>query len=64
LIFTKFDAQDIKAYKVLKDEGYAPRNAQVEAPMRAAQDFEKSCSSLPIFKSQYPPKAFIILRGE
>lgn len=62
--FTKFDAQDDEAYEALKDEGLSPDDAVIQAPTRAMRDFQSNCSNLPIFKSHYPPKAFVILRGK
>ena len=64
VVFTKFDACDDEAYETLKDEGLSPADAVIQAPMRAMKDFQKNCRNLPIFKSRYPPKAFVILRGK
>ena len=64
LIFTKFDALDVVSYQALKNEGYPPGEAAARASVHALENFEKSCSSLPVFSSQYPPKAFVILRGK
>jgi len=58
-IFTKFDACNDEA---LKSEGLSPGDAAIQAPSRAMLDFQNSCKDLPIFKSNYPPKAVVILR--
>ena len=64
LAFTKFDARDDEAYEVLKGEGLSPDDAVIQAPSRAMKDFQSTCRNLPIFRSQFPPKAFVILRGK
>ena len=64
LIFTKFDALDVVSYQALKKEGYSPGEAAARASSHALEGFQESCPSLPVFSSQYPPKAFVILRGE
>jgi hypothetical protein len=63
VVFTKFDALDDEAYGALKDEGILQDDAVNQAPHRAMKDFEKTCKELSIFRSHYPPKAFVILRG-
>jgi hypothetical protein len=62
--FTKFDAMDDEAYGALKEEGLLQDDAVNQAPSRAMKDFEKARKDLSIFKSRYPPKAFVILRGK
>ena len=62
--FTKFDAHDDEAYGKLKDEGFSPADAAIQAPIQAMKDFQSNCRNLPIFKSHYPPKAFVVLRGK
>ena len=64
VVFTKFDARDDEAYEALKGEGLSPADAVDQAPGRAMQDFQNNCEDLPIFKSHYPPKAYVILRGK
>jgi hypothetical protein len=64
VVFTKFDARDDEAYGALKEEGLSQDDAVNQAPSRAMRDFEKTCKDLSIFKSHYPPKAFVILRGK
>jgi hypothetical protein len=63
VVFTKFDAHDDDAYEALKTEGLSPDDAVNQAPSRAIEDFQKTCMSLPIFTSHYPPKGHVILRG-
>ena len=64
VIFTKFDAQDDDAYEVLKEEGLSLEDARIQAPSRAMKDFQDNHKNLPIFKSHYPPKQYVILRGK
>jgi hypothetical protein len=64
VVFTKFDALDDEAYGVLKDEGLLPDEALIQAPTRAMKDFQNNSNDLPLFKSHYPPKASVILRGK
>jgi hypothetical protein len=64
VVFTKFDALDDEAYGVLRDEGLLPDEAVIQAPIRAMKDFQNNSKELPLFKSHYPPKAFVILRGK
>jgi hypothetical protein len=63
VVFTKFDAHDDEAYEGLKNEGISPDDAANQAQSRAIEDFQKTCMSLPIFTSNYPPKAYVILWG-
>jgi hypothetical protein len=63
VIFTKFDACDDEAYGTLKREGISPDDAVSQAPSRAMEDFQKTRMNIPIFTSQYPPKAYVTLRG-
>jgi hypothetical protein len=63
VVFTKFDAHDDEAYEALKDEGLSLDEAVMQAPIRAMKDFLENHKNLSIFKSCYPPKAFVILRG-
>jgi len=62
VIFTKFDAQDDKAYSNLETEGIPWADAIKQAPGRAVADFENVYLGL-IYGKQYPPKAHIYLRG-
>jgi inorganic triphosphatase YgiF len=64
VVFTKFDACDDEAYGALKEEGLLHDDAVKQAPSQAMKDFEKTRKDLSIFKSHYPPKAFVILRGK
>jgi len=63
VVFTKFDALDDEAYEALANEGLLHQDAVMQAPTRAMEDFEKNHKNLPIFKSHYPPKAYVTLRG-
>jgi hypothetical protein len=63
VVFTKFDAHDDEAYEALKHEGLSPDDAVEQAQSRALKDFQNICKDLPIFKSPYPPCAYVILRG-
>ena len=54
----------MKAYRDLQNKGFSPREALIQAPIHAMQEFEKSCSTLAVFNNNYPSKAFVCLHDE
>ncbi|KAG6914002.1 hypothetical protein DXG01_002956 [Tephrocybe rancida] len=65
VLFTKLDALDDKGYQMLLKENpdISHEDAAEQAPVRARELFDEMLTKLRIFKSQYPPKNHVVLRG-
>ncbi|TDL22678.1 hypothetical protein BD410DRAFT_788518 [Rickenella mellea] len=59
-IFTKFDAQDHKAYRALRNEEVPIENAGHQAALRAEQECQPVLNR--IYESRYGPKSHVYLR--
>ncbi|KAG6838655.1 hypothetical protein C0991_009926, partial [Blastosporella zonata] len=65
VLFTKLDALNDKGFQLLQKENpdISHDNAADQAPIRAQQIFDEMLLVLCIFKSRYPPKNYVALRG-
>ncbi|KAG6839353.1 hypothetical protein C0991_003386, partial [Blastosporella zonata] len=65
VLFTKLDALNDKGFQLLQKENsdISHDNAANQAPIRAQQIFDEMLLVLCIFKSRYPPKNYVALRG-
>ncbi|KAG6905339.1 hypothetical protein DXG01_003360 [Tephrocybe rancida] len=65
VLFTKLDALDDKGYQMLLRENpdISHNDAAEQAPGRAQELFNELLTELRIFKSEYPPKNYVVLRG-
>ncbi|KAG6853061.1 hypothetical protein C0991_007172 [Blastosporella zonata] len=65
VLFTKLDALDDKGFQLLQKEkpDISHDDAVDQAPIRGQQIFDEMLPTLSIFKSNYPPKNYVVLRG-
>ncbi|KZP30056.1 hypothetical protein FIBSPDRAFT_815256 [Athelia psychrophila] len=61
VIFTKFDAMDIKAFGELKRSGVLEDDARVQAPDHAKVMFDRDLKDV-LYGMKYPPKSHVLLR--
>ena len=62
VIFTKLDALDSQAYRVLRDIGVSRDEAKEQAPEQATASFKGSYLSQ-FCDKRYPPKGYVYLRS-
>ncbi len=63
LIFTKFDALELKCYSKLLEQGKSHEEAIVQVPELADKTFQKEY--LPrVLGAQFPPKTYVCLAGD
>ena len=62
LIFTKFDALEVKCYNELQQQGKGPEEAESAMPELAKKIFQDDY--LPrVQNTEFPPKAYVCLAG-
>ncbi|KZP15247.1 hypothetical protein FIBSPDRAFT_833226 [Athelia psychrophila] len=61
VIFTKFDAMDVKAFSELTKLGNSTDKARVQAPDHAVMMFERDLRGV-LYGWKYPPKTHVLLR--
>jgi len=63
LIFTKFDALELKCYSKLLEEGKSHEEASIQVPELANKTFQDQY--LPrVLSAKFPPKAYVCLSGK
>ena len=63
LIFTKFDALELKCYSELREKEKSHEEASIQVPELANKTFENKY--LPrILNAKFPPKAYVCLSGK
>jgi hypothetical protein len=63
LIFTKFDALEIKCYSKLREEGKSHEEASIQVPELAHKTFQDEY--LPrVLGAKFPPKTYVCLSGK
>jgi hypothetical protein len=62
LIFTKFDALELKCYSKLREEGKSHEEASIQVPELANKIFQNEY--LPrVLGAKFPPKTYVFLAG-
>jgi hypothetical protein len=62
LIFTKFDALEVKCYSKLREEGKSHEEASIQVPELAKKIFQEEY--LPrVLGAKFPPKTYVCLGG-
>jgi len=63
LIFTKFDALELKCYSKLREEGKSHKEASIQVPELANKTFQDEY--LPrVLGAKFPPKTYLCLSGK
>ena len=63
LIFTKFDALELKCYSKLREEGKSHEEASIQVPELANKTFQDEY--LPrVLGAKFPPKTYVCLAGD
>jgi hypothetical protein len=63
LIFTKFDALELKCYSKLREEGKSHEEASIQVPELANKTFQDEY--LPrVLGAKFPPKTYVCLSGK
>jgi hypothetical protein len=63
LIFTKFDALELKCYSKLREEGKSHEEASIQMPKLANRTFEDEYLSC-VLGAKFPPKTYVCLSGK
>ena len=63
LIFTKFDALELKCYSKLREEGKSHEEASIQVPELANKTFQDEYLSR-VLGANFPPKTYVCLSGE
>jgi hypothetical protein len=63
LIFTKFDALEIKCYSKLREEGKSHEEASIQVPELAHKTFQDEYLSR-VLGAKFPPKTYVCLSGK
>jgi len=63
LIFTKFDALELKCYSKLREEGKSHEEASIQVPKLANKTFEDEYLSR-VLGAKFPPKTYVCLSGK
>jgi hypothetical protein len=63
LIFTKFDALELKCYSKLREKGKSHEEASIQVPELANKTFQDEYLSR-VLGSKFPPKTYVCLSGK
>jgi hypothetical protein len=63
LIFTKFDALELKCYSKLREEGKSHEEASIQVPELALKTFQDEYISR-VLGAKFPPKTYVCLSGK
>ncbi|PVF94438.1 hypothetical protein CPB86DRAFT_713310, partial [Serendipita vermifera] len=62
VVFTKYDAFEVKAYGALKKAGYTPDDARLQTHDKAEEDFNQIVGQFS--GKRHPPRSYVYLRGK